>query len=57
MVSSEGLAQARVSIAVDEMLNDGNSLKILVDKDFACLAPREGEDESDMIPHPLEGQD
>jgi hypothetical protein len=27
-------------------------LGILVEKDFACLAPREGEDESDMYPHP-----
>ena len=25
---------------------------ILVEKDFQCLAPREGEDESDMFPHP-----
>jgi hypothetical protein len=23
-----------------------------MEKDFACLAPREGEDESDMFPHP-----
>ncbi len=38
-------------------VDDGDSLKILVEKDFACLAPREGEDESDMYPHPLEGQD
>ena len=30
-------------------------LRILVEKDFACLAPREGEDESDMFPHPEAG--
>lgn len=29
-----------------------NGLKISVEKDFACLKPREGEDESDMYPHP-----
>ena len=27
-------------------------LRIAVEKDFACLAPREGEDESDHFPHP-----
>jgi hypothetical protein len=47
----------RVSIEADETLDDGDTLKILVEKDFACLAPREGEDDSDMYPHPLEGQE
>ncbi len=46
-----------VSIAADETLDDGDALKILVEKDFACLSPREGEDESDMFLHPLDGQD
>lgn len=32
---------------------DGRTLKILVEKDFACLKPR-GEDESDNYPHPNE---
>lgn len=26
--------------------------RILVEKDFACLQPREGEDDSDAFPHP-----
>lgn len=43
----------RVSIAGEQPLGDGDALKILVEKDFACLAPRPGEDESDMFPHPL----
>lgn len=38
----------RVGIAGDE----NSKLKILIEKDFACLAPREGEDESDNFPHP-----
>lgn len=29
-----------------------DSLDILVEKDFACLAPRDGEDESDLFPNP-----
>ena len=42
----------QVSIEGEQGLVDGENLRILVEKDFACLAPREGEDESDMYPHP-----
>ena len=42
----------QVSISAAQVLDDGDELKILVEKDFACLAPRDGEDESDMFPHP-----
>lgn len=45
-----------VSIASAQILDDGDELKILVEKDFACLAPRDGEDESDMFPHPRVGE-
>lgn len=30
-------------------------LRIVLEKDWACLAPREGEDESDNFPHPESG--
>ena len=44
------------NLSVSELaLEDGDSLKILVEKDFACLVAREGEDESDMFPHPAAG--
>lgn len=46
-----------VSIEADQVLDHEASLKILVEKDFACLAPREGTDESDMFPHPQDGKD
>ena len=42
----------QVSIHGEQLLLDGDKLSILVEKDFACLAPREDEDESDMFPHP-----
>ncbi len=42
----------QVSIAGEQRLDDGEHLMILVEKDFACLAPREGEDEADMFAHP-----
>jgi hypothetical protein len=42
-----------VGIRGEVELEDSGTLVILVEKDFTCLAPREGEDESDMYPHPL----
>ena len=47
----------QVSIRGEQLLDDGESLQVLVEKDFACLAPREGEDESDMYPHPEAGSE
>jgi len=35
--------------------NDDDALKILVEKDWSCLKPREGEDDSDAYPHPKAG--
>lgn len=49
-------ASDEVSISGEQPLADGDELRILVEKDFACLTPREGEDESDMFPHPLKGE-
>ncbi len=46
-----------VSIAASQLLDGGEQLSILVEKDFACLAPREGEDETDMYPHPDAGKE
>lgn len=42
----------QVSLQGEQKHQNGDVLTILVEKDFACLAPREGEDESDMFPHP-----
>ena len=45
-----------VSIVGEQSLDEGGRLKILVEKDFVCLAPREGEeDEADMFPNPRRG--
>ncbi len=44
----------QVSIEGAQPLDGREELAILVEKDFRCLAPREGEDESDMFPHPLQ---
>jgi len=49
-------ATEQVSIRSGQPLEDGE-LSILVEKDFACLTPREGEGEAEMFPHPLKGQE
>jgi hypothetical protein len=49
-------ATEEVSITAAQPLDEGE-LSILVEKDFACLTPREGEDEADLFPHPLKGRE
>lgn len=46
-----------VSVSSEETLDEGGTLTVLLEKDFACLVEREGEDESDMFPHPHAGQE
>lgn len=47
----------QVSISSEQALDDGGVLSLLIEKDFACLTPRDGEDESDMFPHPNAGEE
>mgnify|MGYP001824512505 FL=1 len=46
----------QVSITGEQVLDDGDLLKVLVEKDFVCLTGRDDEDESDMFPHPEAGK-
>ena len=41
-----------VSLQEEVGLPDGGTLKLLVEKDFRCLAPREDEDQSDLYMNP-----
>ncbi len=41
-----------VSIESSKTIDEASNLKILVEKDFACLTDRAGEDESDAYPNP-----
>ncbi len=54
-MAGEWADSEQVSLRGDQDVGDGEVLGLLVEKDFACLAPREGEDESDMYPHPNAG--
>ena len=49
---NQWLDPAEVSIHDQQDIGDGECLRILVEKDFTCLAPREGEDDSDLFPNP-----
>ncbi|MBT8086297.1 MAG: hypothetical protein HKN35_12070 [Woeseia sp.] len=41
-----------VSIQAAQPLSDNRALTILIEKDYACLVDRPGEDDSDAFPHP-----
>lgn len=43
-----------VTLSASQATGSGE-LRIILEKDWACLAPREGEDESDNFRHPLAG--
>ena len=53
-LAAEWCASEQVTLAHSQSLPQG-VLQITLEKDFACLAPRAGEDESDNFPHPAAG--
>lgn len=53
--ADEWTATARVGMECEQQIGDGKTLRLLVEKDFACLEPRAGGDDADAFPHPLEG--
>jgi hypothetical protein len=48
---------AQVTIEGEQILDDGDRLLLRVEKDFSCLVPSEGEDDTDAYPHPKAEQD
>jgi hypothetical protein len=44
-----------VGLSATQAVAPGVELRIAVEKDYACLTVREGEDESDNFPHPEGG--
>lgn len=41
-----------VSLEAEQPIGAGDVLRLLVEKDFACLQPRAGEDDGDAFPNP-----
>jgi hypothetical protein len=46
----------QIGIENEQSLGEGKQLRILIEKDFACLDQRPGEDESDAFANPMEGK-
>jgi len=46
------LDDQQVSIEGHQAVGEGKTLRILVEKDYTCLAPRTGEDDSDLFVNP-----
>lgn len=44
-----------ISLRASNALPNQDELSILIEKDFKCLTDRPHEDESDLFPHPKEG--
>ncbi len=42
----------QTALGAEQNLPSGKTLRISIEKDFACLTPRAEEDESDNYPHP-----
>jgi hypothetical protein len=46
----------RTGMETEQNIGDGKTLRLLIEKDFACLEPRRGEDDADAFPHPQQGK-
>ncbi len=47
----------QVGLSADQPLPGGDTLHLLIEKDFACLKPRPGEDENELFPNPEASND
>lgn len=54
-ISAWARDDSAVSIRGELELPDGGALKLLIEKDFQCLAPRGDEDQSDLFQNPQAG--
>ncbi len=50
--ADEWTRTAQVGMEAEQIIGDVKTLRLLIEKDFACLEPRAGEDERDAFPHP-----
>ena len=50
--AAEWAATDQISLSSTLVLEDGTEVKLLIEKDFQCLAPDRDEDESDLFPNP-----
>ena len=53
--ADEWTGTAQIGMENEQKIGGEKTLRLLIEKDFACLEPRAGEDDADTFPHPLEG--
>jgi len=46
----------QIGIEAEKSLGENGTLRILIEKDFACLEPRKGEDDADTLAHPFQNE-
>ncbi len=54
--ADEWTQTAQVGMEAVREIGGGKFLRLLIEKDFACLETRAGEDDKDAFPHPSEGK-
>lgn len=54
--ADEWSSTTRVGMESEQAVGGEKTLRLLIEKDFACLEPRAGEDDADTFPHPLDGK-
>jgi hypothetical protein len=54
--ADEWTRTTQIGIEAEQIIGDGKMLRLLIEKDFACLEPRKGDDDKDGFPHPLKGK-
>jgi len=52
-IAENWIRSEEIGLEVMHPIGDNKFLRILVEKDFACLTPRENEDETDAFANPL----
>jgi hypothetical protein len=50
------LDDREVAIEGEQPIGNGETLRILVEKDYTCLAPRTGEDDADLFVNPQQAK-
>ena len=56
LLAKQWVETDQVGFDGEQMLGPETTLRLLIEKDFACLDAREGEEDADAFPHPTGGQ-
>ncbi len=54
--AEEWTQTAQVGMEAEQMIGGGKTLRLLIEKDYACLEPRAPDEDQDAFPHPLKGK-